>query len=91
MVNIAKNCIYATKRRENGCAILNDDVTCDPQNCMWRHTEETYFQSLEKAMLNYEKRTGRKDYIDRFMKILGNSWKERFVIWLRKKNPAEII
>lgn len=77
------DCIFRNKKNINGCAILNDDVRCDPHKCMWRRTEETYFESLEKAMRNYEKRTGKKDYIDKF--VLGIGIKEKFRRYLIRK------
>ena len=76
-------CIFKTRSRTNGCAILNDDVKCDPATCLWRHTDETYFASLEKAMQNYEKRTGKKDYIDKC--VFGITVKERFRKYLIAK------
>lgn len=84
-----QKCIFSTKKQPNGCQILISSVACDPSKCMWRHTEETYFQSLEKAMHNYQKKTGRTDYIDKMMDVLGMSWKERFVNWLLQKKNAE--
>lgn len=77
------NCLFRNKKHINGCSILNDDVKCEPTTCMWKHTEQTYFESLEKAMKNYEKRTGKKDYIDKY--VFGITIKEKFHRYLVNK------
>lgn len=79
----AANCLFRNNKRINGCSILNDDVKCEPMTCVWRQTEQTYFESLERAMNNYEKRTGKKDYIDK--NVLGIATKENFRRYLRNK------
>jgi 3-hydroxy-3-methylglutaryl CoA synthase len=53
---------------------------------MWRHTEESYFASLERAMQNYEKRTGMKDYIEK--NVFGITVKEKFRKYLNRKNAS---
>ena len=83
------NCIFSNRKNINGCSILNDDVRCDPTVCMWRHTEETYFASLEKAMMNYIKRTGRRDYIDKC--VFGITVKDRFRKYLKAKAKFQML
>lgn len=78
-----KDCIYVNKKMLNCCAIIKDEYDCDPENCVWRKTDEMMFQSLYKAMQNYEKKTGRKDYINKY--VLGSTLRERFKNWLRKQ------
>lgn len=70
------NCIFMNKKNINGCSILEDGVACDPTKCSWRHTEETYFASLLKAKNSYEKRTGKKDYVEKY--VFGMSVREKF-------------
>ena len=77
-------CIFANDKFRNGCSILNETAKCEPKKCMWRHTEETYFQSLEQAMKNYHKATGRTDYMAT-QKALPDELKKRFAVYLAKK------
>ncbi len=80
------NCIFHNRKNSNGCSILHDKIKCDPATCMWRHTEESYFASLERAMQNYEKRTGMKDYIEK--NVFGITVKEKFRKYLNRKNAS---
>lgn len=80
-------CIFKNRKRVNGCAILNDDVVCNPETCTWKKTDEEYFASLEKAMRIYIKKTGMHDYIDKC--VLGVGVQERFKSYLRQKARAE--
>lgn len=77
------NCIFVNKKHINGCSILRDEVRCDPSTCLWRQTEDMYFASLEKAMHNYEKNTGRKDYIDKYVPSV--TMRDRFKYYLLEK------
>lgn len=80
------NCIFHNRKNANGCSILHDKIKCDPSTCTWRHTEESYFASLEKAMNNYENRTGMNDYIDKC--VFGVTVKEKFRRYLANKKAS---
>ena len=84
---MAVDCIFSKNKFINGCAVLNDNVTCVPSRCKWRHTEETYFASLEKAMQNYHKATGLGDYMST-QTALSTEVKKRFAEYLAKKGST---
>lgn len=67
------NCIYATRKEMNGCLILNINK-CNPEQCMWKHTAETYLQSLHEARMNYIKMYGKDEYI----KNVPDVWKDAY-------------
>lgn len=84
------DCIFSSNRFDNGCAAMRDDVKCDPDTCMWRHTEKTFFESLDKAALNYKKRTGRDDYIQT-QKALPQALKKRYLIYRALKDARDVL
>lgn len=80
------NCIYATRKEQNGCSILNVN-RCKPDQCMWYHTAETYLQSLHTARMNYIWKYGKDDYI----KYVPDAWKKAYANHEMIEYPEKLI
>ena len=62
----AHNCYYHCNDRANKCNLVRDEYPCAPKTCKWHRTKEELIESLYKASKNYERATGKDDYVVRF-------------------------
>lgn len=62
----AQNCYYRDENKRNKCDLVRDEYPCCPKTCKWHRTKEELLESLYKAAVNYERATGRDDYVVKF-------------------------
>lgn len=80
-----KNCYYHCNDRPNGCNLVRDEYPCAPKTCKWHRTQEELLESLYKASMNYERATGKDDYVVRFCPMVLRT----ALIELRAKRKRE--
>lgn len=82
----AENCFFSCNNKRNKCNLVRDEYPCVPKTCKWHRTKEEYLESLFKACKNYERNTGRDDYVVKFCPMVLRS---AFIEYRAKRNLEE--